>query len=260
MHFFNRRIQDRRNCYLTWCPSDNPEAYKEEGQFGPNPYTPKSFGYQFNSHGFRCDEFDLPSPIPILFLGCSFTEGTGVPKEAVWAYQILEKIKAKTGKDIPYWNLAVGAAGIDTQASFLTDLGDIIKPRHIIFMRPPWTRRQIVKPSNEIIDWMPGHQGFDKFEPFLINEENALFQADRSLCILNLLAEKYNAYIHYTSWSHRVEDSEIEPYIQKYRRFRKINFKFPNKVDNGRDDQHPGPLTHKMCAEQMWEQDLKHYF
>jgi len=260
MDFINKRIQERKNCFTRWCPSDLPENYKTEGQFGPNLYDVNSFGYQFNSYGFRCDEFDSPSPLPILFLGCSFTEGTGVPKESVWAYQVLEKIKSKTGKDIPYWNLAVGAASIDTQASFFFKYGDLIKPRHIIFMRPPWTRRQVVRPPNEIIDWMPGHQGFDKFEPFLIDEKNALFQADRSLCILDLLAEKYNAYIHYCSWSHRVEDSAIEPYIQKYRRFRKMNFKFPEKIDNGRDDMHPGPRTHKIVADQMWEQDLKHYF
>jgi len=260
MQFFNRRIHDRRNCFFNWCPSDNPEAYKEEGQYGPNPYTPTSFGYQFNSYGFRCDEFNLPSPLPILFLGCSFTEGTGVPKEATWAYRILEKIRAKTGKDIPYWNFAVGAAGIDTQASFLSEHGDTIRPRHIIFMRPPWTRRQIVKPSGEIVDWMPGHHGHESFEPLLIDEQNALFQADRSLCILDLLAEKYNAYIHYCSWSLKVEDSKIDPLINKYRRFRKINFKFPDKVDNGRDNMHPGPQTHKIVADQMWEHDLKHYF
>ena len=41
---------------------------------------------------------------------------------------------------------------------------------------------------------------------------------------------------------------------------RKINFKFPDKVDNGRDNMHPGPQTHKIVADQMWEHDLKHYF
>jgi hypothetical protein len=62
--------------------------------------------YKLNSQGYRCNEFNNQK---ILTLGCSQTEGHGLPLELTWPYLISEKIN----KD--YINLAKGGEGMQAQ-------------------------------------------------------------------------------------------------------------------------------------------------
>lgn len=62
--------------------------------------------YKLNSHGYRCDEI---SNQEILTLGCSQTEGHGMPVDLTWPYLISKKMN----KD--YINLAKGGEGMQAQ-------------------------------------------------------------------------------------------------------------------------------------------------
>lgn len=62
--------------------------------------------YNLNSYGYRCDEFKNQE---ILVLGCSQTEGHGLPLELTWPYLLSKKIN----KD--YISLAKGGDGAQAQ-------------------------------------------------------------------------------------------------------------------------------------------------
>lgn len=62
--------------------------------------------YSLNSYGYRCNEFQNQE---ILILGCSYTEGHGLPLELTWPYLISKKMN----KD--YINLAKGGDGAQAQ-------------------------------------------------------------------------------------------------------------------------------------------------
>lgn len=62
--------------------------------------------YNLNSYGYRCNEFDNQE---ILILGCSQTEGYGLPLELTWPYLLSKKMN----KD--YINLAKGGEGPQAQ-------------------------------------------------------------------------------------------------------------------------------------------------
>jgi hypothetical protein len=90
------------------------------------------FTYSFNSHGFRCEEFaDTPTA---MFLGCSYTFGTGLPIETTWAYLTAQKLNLKLA------NLGIGGAALDTSFRLCHGWIDKIKPS-IIFLLPPDTAR-----------------------------------------------------------------------------------------------------------------------
>jgi hypothetical protein len=73
----------------------------------PNPNADSiPINYKLNSQGYRCDEFNNQK---ILTLGCSHTEGHGMPIELTWPYLISKKIN----KD--YINLAKGGDGMQAQ-------------------------------------------------------------------------------------------------------------------------------------------------
>lgn len=265
LNYIPHSTLNRAGCTEQWTSSstDTEENYKASTENGPNVYTPTSFSYTYNSHGFRSAEFDSPSQLPIVFLGCSFTEGTGLPIEATWAFQILEKIRLKTGKVIPFWNLAVAGTGIDTAASVLHTYIDQLKPKHIFFLRPPWYRRQFKINEDSPLEWMPGN-GFlevKNFEPMLSNKHFALYQTDRSLTIINLLAERHRSIVHHMNWQ-LLEgvDKELEPALVACKQFRYMNSQWIHKVDLARDSIHPGPKTHTLVAEHLWQNDLRNYF
>jgi hypothetical protein len=64
--------------------------------------------YKYNSYRYRCNEFDGQE---ILTLGCSQTEGHGMPIELTWPYLISKKMN----KD--YINLAKGGDGMQAQVT-----------------------------------------------------------------------------------------------------------------------------------------------
>src|SRR3712207_3164408 len=78
------------NAVLKWYPSGTEDNYHKRGNkaFGPD-----DIEYRLNEHGYRADRLDPDSPnLKIMFLGCSFTFGTGLPLEQVWTKIITERI------------------------------------------------------------------------------------------------------------------------------------------------------------------------
>lgn len=251
-----------------WHQSDREEHYQSENAFGPNLYTPDSFEYKFNSHGLRCDDLTLPSELPIVFLGCSFTEGEGLPVDKTWAYLLLEHIRKATKKNIPYWNLAISGSGIDMNAGILASHIDLLKPKYIFYLRPPWMRRAVFVSNNHIQNWVPGFTSPHKnawqipeyFEKCLIHEPFAIQQADRSLTIIDLLAERYKTKIYHFPWQLGESENTIQPSITRLKNFHQMKVPWLPSVDMARDSLHPGPATHRMVANRLWEFDLKHLF
>ena len=103
-----------RSQTVTWSGSDNqdhfnkncadPDKFYKLKKYGLD--TPESVSYSYNQHGFRAPEFDQ-RPCG-LALGCSFTEGVGIPIENTWPEQLSKML------DLQVWNLGVGGASIDT--------------------------------------------------------------------------------------------------------------------------------------------------
>jgi len=258
---------NHRNKTEQWHQSDREDQYKTENVFGPNIYTPESFDYKFNSYGFRCDEFDLPSDVPIVFLGCSFTEGEGLPVDKTWAYVLLEHIRNKTKKNIPFWNLAISGGSTDINAGVLANFIDQLRPRYVFYLRPPWMRRAIFVEKDHLQNWIPGYLGSPHpwmlpthFTETLIHEDFAIQQADRSLTIIDLLAERYNTKVYHFPWQLGESENAIQPSINRLKNFYKLSVPWLENIDMARDSLHPGPATHKMVADRLWEFDVKHLF
>lgn len=88
--------------------------------------------YQYNSHGFRCDEFDN-RPCGIA-LGCSFTHGVGLPVTSTWPYLLSELC------EIRVWNLGTGGAAIDTVFRIFDYYVIKLNPKFVCVLTPPAER------------------------------------------------------------------------------------------------------------------------
>ncbi len=242
-------IPDRANQIHNWLPSDSLENYSSKD----NLYKIDEFSYSFNSNGFRCDDFTQYSELPIVFLGCSCTEGIGLPLEQTWSHILYTKVVQATNKKIPYWNLALGGTGIDTQASLLYWISKTNKFQHVFGLLPPFMRREYKLNGSELKTWLPNSTN-ELQNKIFIDQDFCNHQSYRSLMIIDSLCNANQSTCNLSYWGFDENDIKILSESNlNYLPWQPIN------VDHARDKIHYGPTYHSALAEYMWEH-TKHYF
>lgn len=154
------------NSTLDWLPSDWEGAYYDNlanryDELKKYNWIDKKFTYKFNSNGFRCSEFSSEHS-SIMFLGCSYTIGIGLPVENIWAELVSSELKLRCA------NLGVGAGAADTAFRLCHGWIDKIKPRIVVFCQPPMERLELVEDStsdtiNLIWDYNNNHNDYKGF-------------------------------------------------------------------------------------------------
>jgi hypothetical protein len=260
MEHIKQHVTDRANKEFEWYPTDTVEQYKPFNDYGANLYKPGDFTYKFNSDGFRCDEFDLKSELPILFIGCSVTEGIGLPVEHTWSYLLHQEIRKLTGKNIPYWNIAQGGAGIDTQASLMYWLSKRIKPTHVFGLLPPFLRREFKHGGPDLKWWAAGIFDKSPIDRVFIDQDNCNYESQRSLMLIDSLCKANNSTCDVGYWSYTEEDIKI---LKDFSEFSSIKYApwTPRMTDLSRDSIHVGPEYHRQFAKYMlWQAKIRNYF
>jgi hypothetical protein len=257
------RIAKRANSITNWHSLDNLTNYNEVVKKGIiSNYKPGDIKYKFNNHGFRCDNFELPSELPIVFLGCSTTEGIGIHQHETWSYLLLENIRKKTNKNIPYWNLGLAGTGIDTQARnlyFLTTLLNI-KINFVFGLLPPYYRREY-KLENEIYRYWAAtiESELPVVNHIFSDSTFATHQSERSLMLIDSICQRNNTKACFTSWD---KDCDVSLINKHFPLIDSFSFKFYvhwQDDKKARDGLHPGPEYHQALAEIYWEH-IKGYF
>lgn len=206
--------------------------------------------YRYNSIGFRCDELDRDTDV--LFIGCSYTEGSCVQQHETWASIVRETVFV----DSAYINLAIAAHGIDT-AALLTNWYRTYnkKPKYILLLCPPFARRTFrLSYSTAPLGWNPSHPEFTLIpgvENMFADEEYYKFESFKSLSILSSAAELMGSQIVFSGWdcSHEAQ-LEQEQLLQYFPNITSIPYNV-DFLDRGTDGAHPGPLTHRAIAQRF---------
>lgn len=182
-------------CVKQWNSPDSEENYNPINSGRPN-YSPDEIEYHFNSMGYRCDEFSLESEFPILFMGCSFTEGEGLPMNEVWSYHIHNKIKSVTNKNIPFWSLGKGGTSIDYAARCFYEYAPQLKPKYAFYLMSGISRREYCFGKPQYQNWFPNYSklykptdDFKLIMKIFCDPEFSLYQTNRSAMLLNSVAE-----------------------------------------------------------------------
>jgi hypothetical protein len=261
-----KNLRETRSQYfgkkiLTEKGTDNPKAWI------PTNY--QEITYAHNEHGFRCDSFSAKSQFPLLFLGCSFTEGIGINLEDVWSHRLLEKIKEQKNIDIPYWSLAVGGSSIDLQALYLHTYIDQFKPKYIFFLLPPLERRSIrafeksimfsvsdVRTPNDPLTDLE-NRIINQASQLLLDPDYSILESLKSLMLINELCNRYQTKVFYSTWikgSQAENSNKIFDDIKHLSNFTRLKHDFPIVVDRARDNCHAGPITNNTFSEQVFEE------
>ena len=244
-----------KNVTLDWFPSDLKQAYEENiknpkyKDLIPTEY----FNYEFNNYGFRCDNFTDYSKhkYRILFLGCSHTEGVGLPVEETWAYKLLQIINDELGENIPYWTIAMGGTGLDQQNRALYQLNDMLRPNIIIGLFPNASRREIYN-GYYYIKKLPEHLKIKKYEDVFFDDKLILYQLGKNLSFLKLLSNKYNTKIiaNATGSCRKIYYKEYNNQFDFYT----YQADFYNVVDMARDMLHAGKKSNTNFALKLYDE------
>ena len=187
----------RANQTCQWCVMDIQEKYLPIQLDSRPNYSRDAFDYKFNSDGFRSEELTTKSDLPILFMGCSFTEGIGLPREETWPIYLLDKIKKykqHTGKSIPHLSIALGGTGVDTMAREFEEHCSKVRPKYAFYLLGSFYRREFLYNSNILRQYVPSHKPADEPKELrkIFSEVNfAWYQSYRSLCLINAVAQLY---------------------------------------------------------------------
>lgn len=186
---------------------------------------PTAISYEFNSHGFRCKEFDH-SP-GFIALGCSQTAGVGMPANQTWPRLVSHKL------GLMCWNLAVGGASMDTCMRLLYHYIDLLNPRMVLLLRPSMVRLEIFD-HDTVKNLLPAKIELPAFQKiWYSNDTNSQMNCIKNtLAIERLCAQRQIPLV--------IKDAETDLLLYDRR---------PSAFPGARDLQHAGPEEHRHCAE-----------
>jgi|688.fasta_scaffold339482_2 hypothetical protein len=160
----------------------DPEIHK---LFEKNGWLDKhAIPYTFNTHGFRCKEFD-DSP-GWLALGCSFTEGVGLNIENVWPSLLTNHINEHI------WNLGIGGGSMDTCFRILDYYIDKLNVQGVFLLEPPHHRFELF--INGVIKcYLPTDVIQDTiFKSWHSDANNSKFNAQKNLLAIKKICDDRN--------------------------------------------------------------------
>ena len=138
--------------------------------------------YTFNTHGFRCEEFN--SRKSWLALGCSFTEGVGLNIDDVW----VSMLKKHTDKHI--WNLGIGSGAMDTCFRILDYYIDKLNVQGVFLLQPQHHRFELFI-NGKVQMYLSTNDRIHNtiFKSWYSDENNAKFNAQKNLLAMEKICD-----------------------------------------------------------------------
>ncbi len=214
--------EKHRNKTLLW------KGYDSEERFHRNVLDDrvkwalsKNIDYQFNSYGFRSEEFrDADN---LVSLGCSFTMGIGIPYESSWSSIVSKKL------NLANFNLAVDGSSADCCFRLALNWIPQLKPKIVLYQSPEISRLELFD-DEQIHNILPSSENHSTFyKEWILNENNLKYNHLKNLYAIQHLSESVGA------------------------RFVHISLDNIKRFDCARDIGHYGPKTHSEVAKFVLE-------
>lgn len=191
-----------RSTIVEWSGIDNKKNFDEVIK-DPTNYKmihdmgfdkPGCITYAYNSRGFRDREFDnAPSGIA---LGCSFTEGVGIPAENTWPSQLANLLKTNI------WNLGVGGGSLDTAFNLLEYYIDELNVQFVVLCAPFKDRFEFFCNENPnriqagyLSVWPTFYETF--FKEWFTTEKNSVINQRKNILAMQQLCNQRNIPFYY---------------------------------------------------------------
>jgi hypothetical protein len=226
-----------KNKKINWHASDDLESYKKNLKHKKDLlksycWIDTEIEYNFNSNGFRSEEFEDNSIPSAIFLGCSNTLGTGIPIEKSWTYLVAKELNVKM------YNLGLAGGSNDSAFRFAQAWIPRLKPKYVFLLSPNKIRNEFINEKNDII--LFGEWGNTLRSNSFIKGNMYQYHLNK---IKNIMAIENIV---------RINNSELVvldsmQYLD-YRNMRCFGMQLP---DLSRDLYHPGVISNAICADKF---------
>jgi len=217
----------RKGTKVKWTVStDTEENYKANIANGKDPlltFKPGEIDYSYNSHGYRSDEFKRYGEI--LYAGCSFTEGEGLPQDLIWTSQLNKLIEKEFDMELGYYNIGRGGLGVGGITRRIYGAFEVLKLKpKVLCVLMPSIFRQEVYPENfvkalaptDYIPSVPTPSGSPAIRDFFkhytqtFRLSNLINDFYKNLLFINALCKAHGTYLRVATWQGRVPIAELE--------------------------------------------------
>lgn len=206
------------------------------------------FSYTLNSCSQRCDEFSKQhNGKHILFSGCSFTFGEGLPYMENWSGRLYKKISESESLS-GYYSIAYCGGSIDYIVQNTFKYFEEFGQPQVIFALFPDSRRILTKINNQEIILMPINQ--DDVEK-VWEDRSPIIEQSKNIELLIEYCKQNNILFLWSSW----DQNDIKHYRSRFlvsdgfidindlaiaKNAEKKNSNNKKYYDTARDGRHPG--------------------
>ena len=238
---------------FSWLHNDQPQQ-------ASGPYKDAPVTYRTNSQGFRSREIDLASTNrKIMFVGCSFTMGLGLPYDEIWTSIVTQRIATALGALVEQHNFGYPGHGNDFFAMIIHQVLPILKPDLLVVLFTDLARRTLFHhvghhwgflPSQADAAFKAEHEAFIRLQ----SDSHDFMDFVRQHCLIDATARLNGIPWAWQTWAQRSLPPPAQ--LQKYvRTDNMIDCPFPAfgplatddvmRNDLARDGVHPGPRSNR---------------
>lgn len=215
--------QNAKNVTLQWHATDTETAFKQNTN--RDRWQSTEISYQFNAQGFRThDLVDLYNKKVDIALGCSFTEGTGMPVEFVWPALIEKK------SQFPMLNLGYNGGSGDSVARILTNVCGLYQIQTVYVLWPDLARFELCT-----------DHGIDTIQPMNSKIEYAWNMED-SVAVQRFYRNQSRVGLLSKSYKFKVKEFSVQKFNNRYSQLNQL-------CDVARDGLHYGFESNQEIAE-----------
>ncbi len=232
------------------------------------------FEYKINTDGFRTKHLEKLNDknLNILFSGCSFTHGAGIPSEHAWPSKLTEMISKVSDKKVESRNISLGGSNVfQILKNIRIYINKYGKPDYLFVLFPGFERTIKYYNQNNFKNFIkvtitpPHHDTYKTnnavkhFMESYVIEESILFATDY-IHTLEFLCNMLDIKLIWSTWSsdyqRMSEELEFNNYINVPSR--EHHLVETNKENNpyweiARDGTHPGTGYHKLLADKFFD-------
>ena len=234
--------------------------YNDQPHHAAGPYKDVRVVYRTNAHGFRSREIDLASPSrKIMFVGCSYTMGVGMPYDEVWTSVAMQQIEESLGEPFEQHNFGYSGHGNDFFAMVVHQVLPVLKPDLLVVLFTEFSRRTLHHRHGRLMAFLPNHvipEFKAEHEAFirLQSESHDFMDFVRQHSLIDATARLCGIPWAWQTWGRSAlpPPAQLKKYV---RTDNMIDSTFPTyghlatddamRNDLARDGKHPGPRSHR---------------
>jgi hypothetical protein len=183
------------DCKVNWSGYDTEKLYKKNSRRNHDLIKSNDWldamtaiTYEYNKWGFRTPEFTTTGGI--MFLGCSYVSGVGLPSADTFSYIVSERA------GLPMYRMGIGAGSNDAAFRVARHWIPKLQPKYVVMLQTFSNRMEMITARHLhkiMINFDDRYTDTAYYKDFVYNEKNTELLREKNCLAVHQLATSNNA-------------------------------------------------------------------